>query len=149
MTSQIQMQCLTIGVLAISDEYLLSDGIHILVRYLFSKNNPNQIFSVLRHAAACSPPTGPKTSAVPCFNRWCLDRLPLQAVAPSTYPMFTQYTPKSTPSHTRKCACTPPPWGNVCPARYFSINYPDFSPRFSLSWRSPPSRPRCTAHLPY
>ena len=35
------------------------------------------------------------------------------------------------------------------PARYFSINYPDFSPRFTLSWRSPPSRPRCTAHLPY
>ena len=24
------------------------------------------------------------------------------------------------------------------PARYFSINYPDFSPRFTLSWRSPP-----------
>ena len=23
-------------------------------------------------------------------------------------------------------------WGNVCPARYFSINYPDFSPRFTL-----------------
>ena len=39
--------------------------------------------------------------------------------------------------------------GNVCPARYFSINYPDFSPRFTLSWISPPSRPRCTAHLPY
>ena len=35
------------------------------------------------------------------------------------------------------------------PAHYFSINYPDFSPRFTLSWRSPPSRPRCTAHLPY
>ena len=35
------------------------------------------------------------------------------------------------------------------PARYFSINYPDFSPRFTLPWRSPPSRPRCTAHLPY
>ena len=34
-------------------------------------------------------------------------------------------------------------------ARYLSINYPDFSPRFTLSWRSPPSRPRCTAHLPY
>ena len=34
-------------------------------------------------------------------------------------------------------------------ARYFSINYPDFSPRFTLSWRSPPSRPCCTAHLPY
>ena len=34
------------------------------------------------------------------------------------------------------------------PARYFSINYPDFSPRFTLSWRSPPSRPHCTAHLP-
>ena len=29
------------------------------------------------------------------------------------------------------------PWGNVCPARYFSIKYPDFSPRFTLSWRSP------------
>ena len=41
------------------------------------------------------------------------------------------------------------PWGNVCPARYFSSNYPDFSPRFTLSWRSPPSRPHCTAHLPY
>ena len=40
-------------------------------------------------------------------------------------------------------------WGNVCPARYFSINYPDFSPRFTLSWRSPPSRPQCTAHVPY
>ena len=39
--------------------------------------------------------------------------------------------------------------GNVCPACYFSINYPDFSPRFTLSWRSPPSRPRWTAHLPY
>ena len=39
--------------------------------------------------------------------------------------------------------------GNVCPARYFSIKYPDFSPRFTLSWRSSPSRPRCTAHLPY
>ena len=24
------------------------------------------------------------------------------------------------------------------PARYFSINYPDFSPRFTLSWRKPP-----------
>ena len=35
------------------------------------------------------------------------------------------------------------------PARYFSINYPDFSPRFTLSWRSPPSRPHCTAHFPY
>ena len=35
------------------------------------------------------------------------------------------------------------------PACYFSINYPDFSPRFTLSRRSPPSRPRCTAHLPY
>ena len=35
------------------------------------------------------------------------------------------------------------------PARYFSINYPDFSPRFTLPWRSPPSRPHCTAHLPY
>ena len=34
----------------------------------------------------------------------------------------------------------------VRPARYFSINYPDFSPRFTLLWRS---RPRCTAHLPY
>ena len=45
-------------------------------------------------------------------------------------------------------------WGNVCPkvarpARYFSINYPDFSPRFTLPWRSLPSRPHCTAHLPY
>ena len=40
-------------------------------------------------------------------------------------------------------------WGNVCSARYFSINYPDFSPRFTLPWRSPPSRPHCTAHLPY
>ena len=40
-------------------------------------------------------------------------------------------------------------WGNVCPERYFSINYPDFSPIFTLSWRSPPSRPRCTAHLRY
>ena len=40
-------------------------------------------------------------------------------------------------------------WGNVCPARYFCINYPDFSPRFTLPWRSPPSRPHCTAHLPY
>ena len=29
-------------------------------------------------------------------------------------------------------------------AHYFSINYPNFSPRFTLSWRSPPSRP----HLP-
>ena len=35
------------------------------------------------------------------------------------------------------------------PARYFSINYPDFSPRFTLPWRSPPSRPHCTAYLPY
>ena len=35
------------------------------------------------------------------------------------------------------------------PARYFCINYPDFSPRFTLPWRSPPSRPHCTAHLPY
>ena len=43
------------------------------------------------------------------------------------------------------------PWlrGNVGPARYFSINYPYFSPRFTISWRSPPSRPRWTAHLPY
>ena len=24
------------------------------------------------------------------------------------------------------------------PARYLSINYPDFSPRFTLSWRRPP-----------
>ena len=31
----------------------------------------------------------------------------------------------------------------------FFINYPDFSPRFTLSWRSPLSRPHCTAHLPY
>ena len=37
----------------------------------------------------------------------------------------------------------------VRPARYFSINYPDFSPRFTLSWTNPPSRPRCTTHLPY
>ena len=35
------------------------------------------------------------------------------------------------------------------PARYFSINYPNFSPIFTLSWRSPPSRPHWTAHLPY
>ena len=35
------------------------------------------------------------------------------------------------------------------PARCFSINYPNFSPRFTLSWRSPPSRPLWTAHLPY
>ena len=35
------------------------------------------------------------------------------------------------------------------PARYFFINYPDFSPTFTLPWRSPPSRPHCTAHLPY
>ena len=43
------------------------------------------------------------------------------------------------------------PKGNVCPARparYFSVNHPGFSPRFTLSWRSPPSRPRWTAHLP-
>ena len=40
-------------------------------------------------------------------------------------------------------------WGDVCPVRYFSFNYPDFSPRFTLSWISPPSRPRCIAHLPY
>ena len=44
-------------------------------------------------------------------------------------------------------------WGECLPgarpARYFSINYPDFSPRFTLPWRSPPSRPHCTAHLPY
>ena len=39
--------------------------------------------------------------------------------------------------------------GNVCPARYFPINYADFSPRFTLPWRSPPKRPHCTAHLPY
>ena len=47
------------------------------------------------------------------------------------------------------CLQVPTLRGNVCPAHYFSINYPDFSPRFTLSWRSPPSRPRCTAHLPY
>ena len=35
------------------------------------------------------------------------------------------------------------------PARYFSINYPDFGPRYTLSWKSPLSRPHCTAHLPY
>ena len=36
------------------------------------------------------------------------------------------------------------------PERYFSINYPDFSPRFTPSWRSPPPpRSHCTAHLPY
>ena len=32
-------------------------------------------------------------------------------------------------------------WGGclrgVCPAPYFSINYPDFSPKFTLSWISP------------
>ena len=43
-------------------------------------------------------------------------------------------------------------WGECLPgarlARYFSIKYPDFSPRFTLSLRSPPSRPRWTAHLP-
>ena len=39
--------------------------------------------------------------------------------------------------------------GNGCLVRYFSINYLDFSPRFTLSWRTPPSRPRCSAHLPY
>ena len=27
--------------------------------------------------------------------------------------------------------------GSVCPARYTSINYPDFSPRCTLSWISP------------
>ena len=37
----------------------------------------------------------------------------------------------------------------ACLARYFSINYPHFSPRFTLSWIRPPSRPRCIAHLPY
>ena len=35
------------------------------------------------------------------------------------------------------------------PVRYFSINYPNFIPRFTLSWRSLPSGPRCTTHLPY
>ena len=35
------------------------------------------------------------------------------------------------------------------PARYFSINYPDFSPRFTLSWISPLRRPHCNAHLAY
>ena len=39
--------------------------------------------------------------------------------------------------------------GEWLPGALLSINYPDFSPRFTLSWRSPPSRPRCTAHLPY
>ena len=29
--------------------------------------------------------------------------------------------------------------------RQFSINYPDFNPRFTLLWISPPSRPHCTA----
>ena len=35
------------------------------------------------------------------------------------------------------------------PARYLSINYPDLSARFTLSWTRTPSRPRCTANLPY
>ena len=47
----------------------------------------------------------------------------------------------------------PTPLGECLPgarlARYFAVNYPDFSPRFTLPWRSPPSRPHCTAHLPY
>ena len=52
------------------------------------------------------------------------------------------------------CVCNLSTPGGEClpgarPARYFSINYPDFSPRFTLPWRSPPSRPHCTAHLPY
>ena len=50
---------------------------------------------------------------------------------------------------TRPCAPTGECLPGARPARYFSINYPDFSPRFTLSWRSPPSRPCCTAHLPY
>ena len=33
--------------------------------------------------------------------------------------------------------------------QYAPIYYPDFGPRFTLSWISPLSRPRCTAHLPY
>ena len=37
--------------------------------------------------------------------------------------------------------------GGICPVRYFSSNYPDFSPKFTLSWRSSPSRPRWAAHL--
>ena len=60
----------------------------------------------------------------------------------------TQHHPQGSSLGTRP-EPRPPHWGNVCPARYLSINYPDFSPRFTLSWRSPPSRPRCTARLPY
>ena len=76
-TSELQMSCLTIRVRAISDVYLLSDGIHTLVLY-FSHKNPNQIFSVLQHAVACcgmlqNPhQQAPKTGAAACFNRCCL-----------------------------------------------------------------------------
>ena len=59
LTSQLQMHCLTIRVLAISDGYLLSDGIHILVRYFSPQKPPTKCRSTLRHAAAC-------------FNRWCM-----------------------------------------------------------------------------
>ena len=41
--------------------------------------------------------------------------------------------------HGPECASIPyVKGGSVCPARYFSINYPDSSPRFTLSWISPP-----------
>ena len=33
-------------------------------------------------------------------------------------------------------------------ARYLCIEYPISSPRFSLAWGSPPSRPHWTANLP-
>ena len=61
-TSQLQMHCLTITVLAISDEQLLRDGIDILVQYFFPKKIPTQ-FSVCCGMLQ-TPPTGPK-------NRCC------------------------------------------------------------------------------
>ena len=77
-TSQSQMDYSATRVRAISDKWLLRDGIEIWVRY-FPKKNRNPIFSVLRHASK-PPPTGPKNRccgmlrqhAVACFNRWCL-----------------------------------------------------------------------------
>ena len=44
------------------------------------------------------------------------------------------YSENQEAKHATKEECLP----GARPARYLSINYPDFSPKFTLRWRRPP-----------
>ena len=78
-------------VLLIFDKSLLSNGIHILLQN-FPPKSPNQIFSVLQHAAAC-------------FNPLCLlvAKHPQLSQAPTQSGVwFVTTHPGLSPGHTNK-----------------------------------------------